>query len=111
MTQHIMTNGIQITGTTGNVQLASEIAGRVLCVDVRHRIDVVGKHSGKRLPVAAPVSHRLRSLTRNSGELYSMSDRITGRPESLGQLPATAWAMFIVSRHVPVVTLPSSVSI
>ena len=49
MTQHIMTNGNQIFGTAGNVQMTSDVAGRVLCNDVRHRVPVVHCVDGKRL--------------------------------------------------------------
>lgn len=121
MTQHIMTNGNQVNGTTGTVemtdaQVSTVVAGPVLCTDLRHRVDVCrldvcgldGRHEayrqpGKRLPKPTQVTKRLLPFLASQTclkEQEPLGKSPAGVSRDAGELPAAAWASFVISRSI-----------
>ncbi len=116
MTQHIMTNGNQVNGTTGTVdmtdaQVSTVVAGPVSCTDLRHRDEVCGlderheayREPGKRLPKPTQVTKRLLPFLASQACLPKQ-EPLGKSPERVsrdaGDLPAAAWASFVISRTI-----------
>ncbi len=116
MTQHIMTNGNQVNGTTGTVemtdaQMPTVVAAPVLCTEVRHRVDVCRfddrheayRQPGKRLPKPTKVTKRLLPFLASqtcSAEQEPLGKSSGGVSRDAGDLPAAAWASFVISRSI-----------
>lgn len=116
MTQHITTNGNQVNGTTGTVkmtenQMSTVVAAPVLCTDLRHRVDVCRldeRHEaypqpGKRLPKPTQVMKRLLPFLASQtclNEQESLGKLPAEVSRDAGELPAAAWASFVISRSI-----------
>ena len=116
MTQHNMTNGNQVNGTTSSVettdaQVSTVVAGPVLCTESRHREDVCGldvpheayREPGKRLPKPTQMPKRLipflasQACLQKQAQLRKSSGGVS---RDAGELPAAAWASFALSRTI-----------
>ena len=116
MTQHNMTNGNQINGTTGTVvmtaaQVSTVVAAPVSCTDLRHRDEVCRldecheayRQSGKRLPKPTQVTKRLLPFLASQtclSEQEPLGKSPAGVSRDAGELPAAAWASFVISRSI-----------